>query len=353
MKRTKVKQKFSERLKDEFDFDVSEIGTYVDEQSEDIVEELVLGGSLVSRVQVMEGVKGSEKIKLMKMDTPLQSAESCGRTPDGDIIFTDKTISSHPVKIDMATCNKTLKGTWAQMLLALGKRAEKENLPLEDVIAAFVVKRGHLKNQDIMFRGDVDSVNPDLVHYDGYIKKWKADNLLYKATFEGPLTVENAFARFVELAYLVPEVLLDNGIVPEIICSRKEAQMVLQNIYNDKDYSANIDVNRDGGELSFVLPTTNITVRSYPQLKPAVPNTDGVGVNAGEVFIVPYEFMFFATDLEGDIDEFWLKYEDIQEKLFFGCEWGSGVEYVYADYFGKLELVAPEAPEAPEEPEGE
>ncbi len=338
MKKRAVKQKFSERLKEEFDFDVTGLGTYVDEQSEDIIVELVLGSNLVSRIQVMEGVKGSEKIKLMKMDTPLQSAEACGRTPDGDIIFTDKTITAVPVKIDMSTCNKTLKGTWAQMLLALGKRAEKEQLPLEDIIAAFVVKRGQVKNQDLMFQGDTTSLNPDLIHYDGFVKKWKADPLLYSKTFVGPLTIANAFERFTQLAYEIPEKLLDNAINPEIICSRKEAQMVLLNIYNDKDYSAIINVTRDGGELSFELPTTGTTVRSYPQLKSATGN--GVGANAGDVFIVPYSFMFFATDLEGDMDQFHLHYEELQEKLYFGAEWGSGVEYVYADYFGKLVLTA-------------
>lgn len=319
-----TKQKFSERLKDEFDFDVSGIGTYVDEQSTDIIEELVLGGNLVSRIQVMEGVKGSEKIKLMKMDTPLQSAEACGKTPDGDIVFTDKTITASAVKIDMAVCNKTLKSTWAQMLLALGKRAEKENLPLEDVIAAFIVKRGRLLNQNLMLKGDTTSANPDLVYYDGFVKKWNADNLMFGQTYNSAMTVNNAFERFQALANSIPTVLLDNGINPEIICSREDAQLVINNIYNDKDYASSIDITRDGGEISFVLPTTGITVRSYPQLA------------SGQIFAVPYEFMFFATDLEGDIDQFYLKYEDLQEKIYFGSEWGTGVQYVYSEYFGKI-----------------
>jgi len=338
MARTKkVKQKFHARLKDEFDFDVSNIGAYVDEQSEDILVALIEGGSLVSRVQVMEGVKGSEKIKLLEMDTPLQSAENCGKTPDGNIIFHDKTISSVPVKIDMSTCNKTLKSTWAQILLSLGKRAEKEDLPLDDVIAAFVIKRGRLKNQDIMFKGDTASANPDLVHYDGYIKKWKADPLIPAQTFAGPTTAANAFARYVQVANAASSKLLDNGIKPELIMPRAEAKKIVANIWADKDYNALLNVKEEGAEMSFELPTTNITVRTYSQL--AEGTLTEVGANAPEVYLVPYEFMFFATDLEGDIDEFWLKYEEIQEKLFFGAEWGSGVEYVYPEYFGKIVLT--------------
>lgn len=336
-RKAKVKQKFHERLKEEFDFDVSNIGTYVDQESEDILVELVEGGSLVERVQIMTGVKGSEKIKLLSMDTPLQSADACGRTPDGDIIFNDKTISSVGVKIDMVTCNKTLKSTWAQILLALGKRAEKENLPLDDVIAAFVIKRGRKKNQDIMFNGDTASTNPDLVHYDGYVKKWKADANIPVDTFAGPTTDANAFDRYRQVANNASELLLDNGIRPELIMSRKEAKKIINQVWNDKDYKAELDVQENGQELYFEIPTTGIWVRTYPQLKSATGT--GVGTDAADVFLVPYEFMFFATDLEGDIDEFWLKYEEIQEKLYFGAEWGSGVEYVYPEYFRKVTLT--------------
>jgi len=334
MKTRKRKQKFAEVLKDKFDFDVSAIGSYVDEQSDEIIERLVLGSRLVERIQVMEGVKGSEKIKLFDMDTPLQSAENCGKTPDGAVIFTDKTMTVSPVKIDLSFCNKTLKGTWAQMLLALGARAEKENLPLEDVITAFTIQRAHLKNQNLMMKGDTTSVDPDLVHYDGFIKKWKADGLLYDLTVTGATDVTNAFERARDLANLVPEELLDNGIVPELIAPRAFAQLVINNIYNDKDYASTLDVTYDGSEMSFVIPTTNITLRSYPQL--AAATGAGTGADAEEVFIAPYEFMFFGTDLEGDMEDFWMFYEDKDEKIYFGAEWASGVEYVYADYFGKL-----------------
>lgn len=334
MKTRKRKQKFAEVLKEKFDFDVSAIGNYVDEQSDEIIERLVLGAKLIERIQVMEGVKGSEKIKLFDMDTPLQSAENCGKTPDGAVIFTDKVMTVSPVKIDLNFCNKTLKGTWAQMLLALGARAEKENLPLEDVITAFTIKRAHLKNQNLMMKGDTTSVDPDLVHYDGFIKLWKADVLLYNHTVTGATDVTNAFARAQAFANKVPEQLLDNAIVPEMMVPRAFAQLIINNIYNDKQYANALDVKYDGSELSFILPTTQITVRSYPQLAPAT--GAGTGVDSEEVFLTPYEFMFFGTDLEGDMEDFWLFYEDKDEKIFFGAEWASGVQYVYGDYFGKL-----------------
>ena len=332
--KSKVKQKFSERLKDEFDFDVSAIGSYVDANSEEILVALVTEGKLVSRINVMEGIKGSEKIKMLDMDIPLQSADSCGKTPDGDILFTDKTLTVSAVKVDMNVCNKTLKGTWAQMLLALGAQAEKENMVLEDVISAFVIKKGREKNQDLMFKGDTASINPDLVFYDGFLKLWKADGAIPLKDYATKTDVTNAFARFVEFANTIPAVLLDNGIVPEIICARDIANLVIANIYNDNNFSANLQIKRDGAEISFELPTTGITVRSYPQLSAGSGN--GLDANMPDIFSVPYNFMFFGTDQEGDMDSFWLKYLDLDEKIYFGAEWASGVQYVFPEYFGRL-----------------
>jgi hypothetical protein len=190
-----------------------------------------------------------------------------------------------------------------------------------------------------MFKGDTASVNPDLVHYDGFIKLWKADVLIPALTFSGQTTNANAFERYVALANSASNALLDNGIKPELIMPRAEAKKIVQNIWDDKDYNALLNVTDEGAEMSFVLPTTNITVRTYSQLKEAT--LTGIGVNAADVFLVPYEFMFFATDLEGDMAEFWLKYDEIpSEKLYFGAEWGSGIQYVYPEYFGKLTLTA-------------
>lgn len=335
-KKTKLKQKFNERLKEEFDFDVSAIGDYVDEQSTDIIEALIEEGNLVSRINIMEGVKGSEKIKLLDMDTPLQSADACGKTPDGSIIFTDKTMTVVPVKIDMSVCNKTLNGTWAQMLLKIGKRAERENLPLQDVISAFVVKRGQTKNQDVMMKGDTTSLNPDLVHYDGFIKLWKADTNLFRANATTAWSVTNTFDRLCELAAKIPTAILDAGIELEIIVPRTIANLCLDNIYNDNNYATNLVVNRDGGEISFVLPTRAITVRSYPQLSPGSGN--GLDALAPDVFVVPYHFMFFGTDKTGDMEDFWLFYEEKDEKLYFGAEWASGVQYVFPEYFGQYTI---------------
>ena len=114
----------------------------------------------------------------------------------------------------------------------------------------------------------------------------------------------------------------------EIICGYETARACIDQVYTDKDYSAQFPVTEVDGEISFILPTTNVTVRSYPQL-------DGTD----KVYGVCYNYMFYGTDLENDRDGFTWKYSDYDETLRFGVKWRSGISYVFPQYFTRLRLT--------------
>jgi hypothetical protein len=122
--------------------------------------------------------------------------------------------------------------------------------------------------------------------------------------------------------------LFDNGASVEIITGRAEANAILSQIYNDKDYASTIAVTEEGSEMSFVLPTTNITVRTYPQLN-----------GLGKMYSVPYSYIFFGTDLESDINGLDVKYLEESEKIRVRNLFRSGIQYVYSEYFVKLTLA--------------
>ena len=101
--------------KQTFDWDVSDLGVYVDEQSPDVMQDLINSGNLKSRINVMTNVKGSEKIKLINSQPTLQAASSCGWTAEGGMILTNESISTVRVKIQEEYCNEDLNDVWAQL----------------------------------------------------------------------------------------------------------------------------------------------------------------------------------------------------------------------------------------------
>jgi len=323
---------FKTRIKDRFNYDISALPSYINEQSSEIYADLIYSSGLTSRINVLENVKGSETIKLLNSDLALESGSNCASTFDENnaIVFDGKNLVTSRLMVGTELCNDTLEGTWAQLLLSIGANQQDRDLPLEDVLTAYLVKMTKKKNQDLMFLGDVDSLNGNLNHYDGFIKQWQADtDVVSASSTETAITSANAF----DLAKLVYDninpVLFDNGANVEIITGRQEANAILTQIYNDKDYSANIEVVNEGSEMSFILPTTNITVRTYPQLN-----------GLGKMFATPYTYMWWGTDISSDLDGISVRFLEESEKLRLRNLFRSGVQYVYSDYFVKLVLGA-------------
>lgn len=318
-----------QRIVDKFDYDVTGLATYVDEQGEEILTDLIYSSNLISRVQVMENVKGSKEIKLMDSTFALQSAASCAWNADGSVTFTDKALVTSRVKVQHELCNEDLVDTWGQLLLAVGANRQDEEIPFEDVLTAYTIKKAKKLNQDLMFNGDTASGNPDLAHYDGFIKLWDADASLVEVTsLQTSITAANGYDVAKEVYDGIPAELFDNDVEVEIICSRNSARAVIDQIYNDKDFASTLEFTEENGELSFILPTTSVRVRSYPQIAD------------GKMYAVPYQYMFFGTDLENDVDGFEAKYNENDEKIRFGAKWRTGINYVYSEYFVKLTLAA-------------
>lgn len=322
---------FKKRLEDAFSWDVSALGAYTDEQSDQIEQDIIFNSDFISKVTIHEDVKGdSKEVKTMLGDLSLQEVTACTMSDDGSISFDGVTLNAKTVGVQMGLCNQTLEGTWAEMLKAVGANRANREMPLEDVITAYVVKQQKKKVQDLVLKGDTTSGDTELNIMDGLIKLWKNDPLINAYSGSLPVSVTNAFDNFLGVFGQIPyEVLQEAAALDlEIMCSYADARLCIENIYNDKDYSANLDVSYEGGGISFILPTTNIRVRSYPQLA------------TGEIYAVPMRFVHFGTELNSDFENFSIRYIESDEKLRASNKMKVAINYIFPAYFAKLDEAA-------------
>lgn len=320
--------------KQTFDWDVSDLGAYVNEQSPDVMQDLINSGNLKSRINVMTGVKGSEKIKLINSQPTLQAASACGWTPEGGMILTDETISTVRVKIQEEYCNEDLNDVWAQLMNVAGANAQDQEPPnFADAMLVYYQQRAQELDENLMMNGDTTSLIDSLKHYNGFRKRWDNDtdlNVAYVTTPATTISASNGFKVLMDVYNQSPTIVKrhKDAVGYEIICGYETARACIDEVWATKDYSATFAVTEENGEVSFTLPTTNVTVRSYPQL-------DGTD----KVYGVCYKYMFYGTDLENDKDGFTWKYSDYDEVLRFGVKWRSGIAYVFPQYFTKLRLT--------------
>lgn len=319
------------KLKDQlmkFDFDVTALPNYTDEQSTDFFVTLIENSSFLAKLPLREGVKGSTAMQILDMDVTLQEVSGCELTPDGAVIFTQ---SKHdPKRLGMAIefCNEDLNTKYTRILNVLGVSRQDESVVLEDVLLAYMGRLLQRKAQRLIILGDTGSVNPELAIMDGIVKRFDADgDMTEVTTTETTIENTNAFDIARELYEGVLPKVLDSGTPIEIVTGRTEARAILNQIYNDKDYNAIVDVTEEGGTLTFPLPTCNINVTTLPELN-----------GLEKMYVMAYDFTELGVDLESDMDNIEVKYFDYENKLKIEANFRLSFQYALSENFTKLTL---------------
>lgn len=317
------------QLKEKFDYTVSAVTAYVDEQNPEIVGQLTEGALFMSRCNIMTGVKGSEKIKLFTDSLVLQTANTCGWNASGGVTFTDKTISNERLKFQEEYCNETLNGKWTQLRNRIGANVQDLENPFADIMIAGKLAELHTAIQRLLILGDTASGDSQLAFFDGLVKKLEADaSVLVEASTETSITTANAFDVLKAVSRKIPSVLYSNGVEVEIVCGLETAQKAIDQIWADKDYNGILEFTRnEAGELTYTLPTTTTTVRVLPELN-----------GTEKVFALPYNYISVAVDGDKDEDGIEIKYNENDEKLRVGSKFRLGIEYIMSEYFVKLTL---------------
>ena len=319
---------FHAKLKEKFDWDVTALPAYTDEQNTEIIEDLIQSSEFLSKLSTQTGNKGSEEIKLLTSEPVVQSASGCAWSASGGVIFTDETLTTVRLKIQEEYCNEDLNGTWAQMMNAAGANRQDQEMVMEQVLIAYYIKKTQRRIQALVIRGNTASVDPNLVHFNGVVQQYNASGDINVVTFAAPtITIANAFDVLIAVEGGIPDVVKNNELDYAIECPRQVAQDCLTQIYNDKDYASSIEVDRSGGNISFILPTTGTRVVSNPDLQ------------ANEVYVFVYPYMFYGTDVDGDENGFEVKYNEHDEKLRISVKWRSGFTAILLEYSVRLDMT--------------
>jgi len=125
---------------------------------------------------VMVGVKYQENIPFMDGDVTIQSGEDCERNPIGTTSFDLGKITVVPLKSNEDLCPKKLEKKWLGNLLRAGQEPYTEMIFANQVMSMKANKISVI-NENLLWSGDVDSLDPNLNKFDGFIKIYDEDNM--------------------------------------------------------------------------------------------------------------------------------------------------------------------------------
>lgn len=133
-------------------FDLSALQAYTDELSLELIAKAVLTTDLLNEIDLRTGLSaGTVAINLMDGDFDADDL-ACGWNPSGDIRFTQVDICIRDKQVKQDLCPEDLRQFWLSQRMS--PSAFQEDVPFEEVITDYYIKRLKKYNEEFLINGD-------------------------------------------------------------------------------------------------------------------------------------------------------------------------------------------------------
>ena len=308
-------------LSSNFDFDVSGLAAYVDEQSQELLVKQVTAGKTLEQITIQEGIKGSAEMKLMD-DSLVYQAGDCTMTASGDTVFTDRAIAVETLGYMKKFCQKDLAGFWTQLNLRAGAMAEDEELPFEAMIIEYIQTLQSNELDKLIWRGNKATGTGNLAFMNGFrsILTTGAGCVDLNTSATASITKTNAYDVFYEVFENSVEAVAESADF-KCFTGRENFNKLVKNLVdlNFFHYSPEQIAQMD----SVTVPGTDMVVSKVVGLN----TLDNIYTGRASHFI-------FGTDLTGDLDQFEMWYSKDDDVIYLRSKFRAGVNVPYLDQIG-------------------
>lgn len=282
------------------------LSNYVEEHNIPLINNIVLGGSIIQDMTVQPNIKTKARIHYLSTDPTFQDGRSCGFNAAGTAALTEREIETGIIKVNMEFCNNELLGKYAEYLTRISAGAEDLGFEKElvDSIIANIQKKLEVK----IFQGRKDGGD----QFDGLIKvatdAGVSEDVLTKA--------DGAYANIKSVYMSLPEEVIEKGAVIYVSPATYREftqELVAKNLFH---YAGPVDAY----PTEIVFPGTDTKVKRAAGL-------------AGTDYILaghPKDW-FYGCDLSDANEELKIWYSNDQDVVRMKALWNSGVQIAFVN----------------------
>lgn len=284
----------------------SALSNYVEEHNIPLINQIVIGGSIIQDLTVQPGIKTKARIHYLSTDPTFQDGSACGFNAAGTAALTEREIVTGLVKVNMEFCQKELLGKYAEYLVRISAGAEDLGFEKElvDSIIANIQKKLEVK----IFQGRKDGGD----QFDGLIKvatdAGVSEDTLTKS--------DGAYANIKQIYMSLPESALEKGAtiyVSPATYREFTQELVAKNLFH---YAGPIDA----APTEIMFPGTDVKVKKAAGL-------------AGTDYILaghPKDW-FYGCDLSDANEELKIWYSNDDDVVRMKALWNSGLQVAFPD----------------------
>jgi hypothetical protein len=311
-------------VKSNFDYNVSGLQPYVDEQREDLIHRSVTEAQTLQYIAIQQGIKGSEELKLLN-DSIVYQTGDCSMSPSGDTIFTDRAIAVETIGYLKRFCQKDLAGFWTQLALRPGAMAEDKTLPFEQILINYLLELHAFELEKLIWQGNKASGSGNLAFMNGFNQFLTVANGCVDLNTSGATSIDatNAFDIFYEAFTNTPSNIAEGQ---DFICftGRENFNFLLKNLVDLNLYNYNPTQIATLSEL--LLPGTNMRVVKVNGLN-----------GTTKIYTGRASHFFFGTDLSSDFESYDLWYSFDDDVIYLRSKFRAGVQVPFLNQVGTFE----------------
>lgn len=313
-------------VKSNFDYDVSGLSPYVDDQREDLIHRSVTEAQTLSYIAIQQGIKGTEDLKLLN-DSIVYQTGDCSMSPSGDTIFTDRQISVETIGYLKRFCQKDLAGFWTQLALRPGAMAEDKTLPFEQVLINYLLELHAFELEKLIWQGNKVSGSGNLAFMNGFNSFLTVANGCVDLNLSGASSIDatNAFDIFYEAFINTPSNVAEGQ---DFICftGRENFNFLLKNLVDLNMFHYNPA--QIGTMNEILLPGTNMRIVKVNGLN-----------GTTKIYTGRASHFYFGTDLSSDFESYDLWYSFDDDVIYLRSKFRAGVQVPFLNQVGTFEGI--------------
>lgn len=293
-------------------FNKAGLADYVEQNKDQILSAIVLGGKTISRMTKQTGIKTRAMINFLDLDPVFQDGSDCGFTPQGDVVLTQREIITGAIKVNKDLCERTLLSSYAEYEVRVA--ADDEKLPFEAEIVSLLTDKINAGMEKAVWQGDTDSDNENLARFDGLLKIAGAETSVVKVSATAS---EGAYGAIKKMYMALPEELLEQD--ASIFVSPEVYREYIQGLVdkNNFHYSAPQNSNPD----EYYFPGTNVKV------------VKTLGLAGTKKMVATYDAnMYYGCDLEDAKETVKIWFSDDKDKFNIKVLWNAGVQFAFPNH---------------------
>ena len=311
-------------VKSNFDYDVSGLSPYVDDQREDLIHRSVTEAQTLGYIAIQQGIKGTEDLKLLNDSIVYQSGD-CSMSPSGDTVFTDRAISVETIGYLKKFCQKDLAGFWTQLALRPGAMAEDKTLPFEQILINYLLELHAFELEKLIWQGNKLSGAGNLAFMNGFNQFLTVLNGCVDLNVSGATSIDatNAFDIFYEAFENTPANVAE-GADFIYFTGRENFNFLLKNLVDLNMFNYNPAQIATMNEI--LLPGTNMRIVKVNGLN-----------GTTKIYTGRASHFYFGTDLSSDFESYDLWYSFDDDVIYLRSKFRAGVQVPFLNQVGTFE----------------